>query len=168
MNSIKAALIATGSLAMLGAMSGSASAQIVALGASNTQGKGVGTSAAYPAQLQAMLKAKGANMRVTNAGISGDTTAGMLARLSRAVPQGTRVVIVQYGGNDKRRGISPAQHQANVAQIESQLSSRNIKVVHADGYIRQAMQAGMTQSDRIHLTVAGHRQVAEQLLSSVR
>lgn len=107
-------------------------------------------------------------MRVTNAGISGDTTAGMLARLSRAVPQGTRVVIVQYGGNDKRRGISPAQHQANVAQIESQLSSRNIKVVHADGYIRQAMQAGMTQSDRIHLTVAGHRQVAEQLLSSVR
>lgn len=168
MNSIKATLIALGSLAMLAATGGSASAQIVALGASNTQGKGVGVSAAYPAQLQALLKARGVNMRVANAGISGDTTAGMLARLSRAVPQGTRVVIVQYGGNDKRRGISQAQHQANVAQIESQLNSRNIKVVHADNYIGQAIRAGMTQSDQIHLTVEGHRQVAEQLLASVR
>lgn len=161
-------MIAMAGFAMIAATSSTASAQIVALGASNTQGKGVGASAAYPAQLQALLKAKGANMRVRNAGISGDTTAGMLARLPRATPQGTRIVIVQYGGNDRRRGISPAQHQANVAQIEGQLSARNIKVVHADGYIRQAIQAGLTQSDRIHLTIEGHRQVAEQLLSSVR
>lgn len=168
MNAFKMTLIALGSLAMSAAACGSASAQIVALGASNTQGKGVGASAAYPAQLQALLKANGAGMRVSNAGISGDTTAGMLARLPRAVPNGTRVVIVQYGGNDKRRGISPAQRQTNIAQIEGQLSARGIKVVQADGPIRQAMQSGLVQSDGIHLTAEGHRQVAQQLMSSVR
>lgn len=168
MNSIKVALIALGSFAMLAMISASASAQIVALGASNTQGKGVGELAAYPAQLQAMLRAKGVNMQVANAGISGDTTEGMLARLSSTVPPGTRVVIVQYGGNDRRHGISPAQHQANIAQIESQLRSRHIKVVHADNYVWQAIRAGMTQFDRIHLTVEGHRQVAAKLLPSIR
>jgi len=53
-----------------------ANAQIVALGASSTAGYGVGASAAYPAQLQAMLRAKGRPMSVGNAGISGDTTGG--------------------------------------------------------------------------------------------
>jgi acyl-CoA thioesterase-1 len=55
---------------------GPVSAQVVALGASNTEGKGVGSSEAFPAQLQAMLRAKGAAMVVTNAGVSGDTTGG--------------------------------------------------------------------------------------------
>jgi acyl-CoA thioesterase-1 len=168
MNSIKSALIGLGGFAMLAMTIGMASAQVVALGASNTEGKGVGESAAYPAQLQAMLRTKGVNMRVSNAGISGDTTEGMLGRLSSAVPQGTRVVIVQYGGNDRRRGLSRAQHQANIAQIESRLRSRHIKVVHADNYVWQAIRAGMTQFDRIHLTVEGHRQVAAKLLSSIR
>ena len=54
---------------------------IVALGASNTAGKGVGTRAAWPAQLEAMLKAKGYDVRVDNAGVSGDDTSRMLGRI---------------------------------------------------------------------------------------
>ncbi len=67
-----------------GAVSADA-ATIVAIGASNTYGKGVARNQAYPAQLEAILRAKGASVRVVNAGINGDTTESMLARLDRAV-----------------------------------------------------------------------------------
>ena len=63
-------------------------ATIVALGASNTYGKGVARNQAYPAQLEAILRAKGANVRVVNAGINGDTTEGMLQRLDRTCRTG--------------------------------------------------------------------------------
>src|SRR4051812_26986085 len=69
-----------------------ASAQIVAIGASDVAGRGVSSSEAWPAQLEGMLAAKGRNVRVINAGISGDTNAGMLARLDSAVPEGTKIV----------------------------------------------------------------------------
>src|SRR5262249_62044821 len=69
-------------------------ATIVALGASNTYGKGVSRSEAYPAQLEALLRARGYNARVVNAGISGDTTGGMLGRLDGAGPGGTGLVLL--------------------------------------------------------------------------
>src|SRR3979411_3551464 len=72
-------------------VSAAQAATVVALGASNTFGKGVSRSQASPAQLEALLRAKGLNARVVNAGINGDTTGGMLARLDRGVPKGTRV-----------------------------------------------------------------------------
>jgi GDSL-like Lipase/Acylhydrolase family len=81
-------------------------ATVVALGASNTFGKGVARSQAYPAQLEAILRAKGANVRVVNAGINGDTTEGMLRRLDQVVPKGTSAVILQPGGNDRRKGLA--------------------------------------------------------------
>jgi len=143
-----------------------AQAQIVALGASNTAGRGVGASEAFPAQLEAMLRAKGSNMQVANAGISGDTTGGMLARLSSDVPAGTKIVILQFGGNDARKGLSG--REANIAQIKSQLRARGIRFVEADGLVRSALRAGMMLPDRQHLTVEGHRQVAAALLRSIR
>jgi acyl-CoA thioesterase-1 len=63
---------------------------IVAIGSSSTEGHGVPYQESYPAQLEAMLRAKGVDARVINAGIGGDTTGGMLARLDSAVPDGTR------------------------------------------------------------------------------
>jgi acyl-CoA thioesterase-1 len=78
---------------------------IVALGASNTEGWSVFASEAYPAKLQALLNARGIEAAVINAGIAGDTTGGMLARLERAVPAGTHVVILQPGTNDERMGL---------------------------------------------------------------
>jgi acyl-CoA thioesterase I len=68
-------------------------ATVVALGASNTYGKGVARNQAYPAQLEAILRARGSGVHVVNAGINGDTTEGMLRRLDQAVPKGTSAVI---------------------------------------------------------------------------
>jgi hypothetical protein len=79
-----------------------ASIDIVALGASQTAGRGNGLHSggvspeqAFPAQLESMLRARGYDARVTNAGIAGDTTDGMLARLDSSVPAGTKLVIFQ-------------------------------------------------------------------------
>jgi acyl-CoA thioesterase-1 len=167
MISLKTAMLAAALMASMAAVQ-SASAQVVALGASNTEGHGVGSSEAYPAQLERMLQAKGSHTSVTNAGIFGDTTEGMLSRLSSSVPDGTKVVILQFGGNDTRRGITPAQRQANIARIQQQLHARGIKTVAADPYVGAALRSGMAQSDRIHLTAAGHQKVAAQLASSIR
>lgn len=64
--------------------------KIVALGASQTEGKGVSESDAYPAQLERLLKAEGYSVSVVNEGISGDTTRDLLSRFNRAVPEGTK------------------------------------------------------------------------------
>jgi acyl-CoA thioesterase-1 len=149
------------------ALMGSASAQVVALGASNTEGHGVSSSESYPAQLQGMLQARGSSLRVTNAGVFGDTTGGMLARLSSAVPEGTKIVILQFEGDDFRGNNSPATRQANIASIQEQLRKRGIRVVQAEGLVRSAMAAGLVQPDHIHLTAEGYRRVAAQLLPSI-
>ena len=143
-------------LAVLGIFSAADAAHaatVVALGASNTYGLGVSRSEAYPAQLQVLLRARGLNVHVINAGISGDTTAGMLARLGQAVPRGTSVVVFQPGGNDLRQH-SPDQSSA----IESRLSAMGIKVV----LLPNSMLRGLPhQPDGIHLTPAGYHLLAE-------
>jgi acyl-CoA thioesterase-1 len=146
----------------------SAHAQIVALGASSTAGYGVGASSAFPALLEAMLRAKGRPMSVSNAGVSGDTTGGMLARLSAAVPPGTKIVILQIAGNDAMKGMSPVNAQANRAEIRRQLHARGIRTIEADGLVQSALRSGLRQPDGIHMTAEGHRRVAEQLAASIR
>jgi acyl-CoA thioesterase I len=152
-------------LTVIGISTGNA--QIVALGASNTAGYGVGASPAYPAQLEQILRAKGRPMSVTNAGISGDTTGGMLARLSSAVPPGTKIVILQIGGNDARKGISLASARANRAEIHRQLHARSIRTIEADGYVQSAVRSGLRQPDGIHMTPEGHRRVAQQIAALI-
>ncbi len=73
---------------------------IVALGDSGIRGKGVSESDAFPAQLEAALRARGHNVSVSNAGINGDTTDGVLARLDASVPEGTDIVVLAVGVND--------------------------------------------------------------------
>ena len=139
--------------------SSAANAQVVALGASNTAGKGVSSQDAYPAQLEAMLKAKGYAVSVINAGISGDTTPGMLARLDSAVPQGTRVVILQPGANDLRRGAPN-----HTAELRSRLSAMGVKIV----MLPNGMFRGKPhQADGIHLTPEGYHMLAQQLVGPV-
>jgi acyl-CoA thioesterase-1 len=76
--------------------------RIVAIGASNTHGWYVGNQGAYPAQLQTLLRAKGIEAQVINAGVPFDTTAMMLRRIDKDVPNGTDIAILQPGGNDRR------------------------------------------------------------------
>jgi acyl-CoA thioesterase-1 len=152
------------------ALTSFASAQIVALGASNVEGYGVNPSEAWPAQLESMLRAKGSGAHITNAGVFGDTTGQVLARISSAVPDGTKVVLLGIGGhNDLRTGGSMGAAQANIATIKRQLAARGIRVVDALGPIKSVMrQPGMLQADHVHLNAEGHRRVAIQLAGSVR
>jgi acyl-CoA thioesterase I len=134
-------------------------ATIVALGASNTYGKGVARNQAYPAQLEAILRAKGTNVRVVNAGINGDTTEGMLQRLDRTVPNGTSAVILQPGGNDRRKG-SPDR----TSEIQSRLRARGIPVI----MIPNGTFRGLPhQPDGQHLTPEGYHMLAEHVASQV-
>jgi acyl-CoA thioesterase I len=154
-------LVTLGCLALLAAFSVASAdaATVVALGASNTYGKGVARNQAYPAQLEAILRAKGLNVHVVNAGINGDTTEGMLRRLDSVVPNGTSVVILQPGGNDGRK------HSADrTADIQSRLSARGIPVV----MMANNMLRGLPhQPDGQHLTPEGYHMVAEHLASQV-
>jgi acyl-CoA thioesterase I len=136
---------------------------IVALGASNTYGKGVARNQSYPAQLEAMLRAKGLNVRVINAGINGDTTGGMLGRLDRAVPPGTRIVILQPGSNDMRKGVAE-QTESNLAAIRNRLAARGIKVIMAENGLNRALPH---QPDGQHLTPEGYGMLAAALLPEV-
>src|SRR5688572_26535441 len=149
-----------------------ASVTIVALGASNTYGKGKGShpggvpqSQAYPAQLQTLLKAKGIDARVINAGIAGDTTGGMLARLNSAVPEHTKIVILQTGGNDARRGVG-GEVAGNTAQIASKLQARGIKLIMLDRLSAYA-PANTRDPDGQHYNAQGRAAIAAGLLPQV-
>ncbi len=141
------------------AITSAGAATIVALGASNTYGKGVARNQAFPAQLEAILRAKGLAVHVVNAGINGDTTEGMLRRLDRVVPNGTSAVILQPGGNDRRKG-SPDR----TAEIQSRLSARGIPVIMLPNNVFKGMPH---QPDGQHLTPEGYHMIAELLASQV-
>ena len=149
-----------------GAMPDSAHAQgIVVLGGSNVQGTGVGE--AFPAELEAMLRAKGKAYSVRAEGVFGATTSDVLARLDSAVPNGTRIVVLLVGGNDVRRGGTKAQAQAGVREIVSRLQARKIRVINAFPLLRQAKQRGLMQSDQMHLSAEGHRYLASHLAAMI-
>jgi acyl-CoA thioesterase I len=84
---------------------------------------------ALPAQLQRKLVAEGHDVVITNAGVSGDTTAGGLSRVDWSVPDGTDGVILELGANDALRGIPPEQSARNLDQIIARLEARNIPVL---------------------------------------
>jgi acyl-CoA thioesterase-1 len=137
--------------------------RIVAIGASNTHGFYIGKEAAYPAQLQELLKEKGVDAKVINAGVSFDTTAAMLQRLDRDVPKGTDIVILQPGGNDRRFFTSREQRAANIKEMENRLRSRGIKTITFDPEIPSQYYT----FDFIHLTREGHGWIASILLPQI-
>src|SRR5207247_577670 len=105
--------------------------RIVVLGDSLTAGLGLPIAAAYPSLLQQRLKAGGLDLEVVNAGVSGDTSAGGLARLDWALQGDVRVLIVALGGNDALRGLPVDQLKGNLAQIIERAQARGITVVLA-------------------------------------
>lgn len=138
-----------------------ATMQIVALGASNTAGKG--SSVAWPALLEAALRAKGYDAHVTNAGISGDDLSRELARLGSAVPNGTQLVILDKAyTNSVGRGVNIP---ATIAAIATQLKARGIKLIVIPNIHQWANN--QIQSDGIHITEGGHAAVAAHLVPLV-
>ncbi|BDA86675.1 arylesterase [Aureimonas sp. SA4125] len=110
---------------------GAAPSQIVAFGDSLSAGYGVGPGESFPEQLQAALVAKGYPATVVNAGVSGDTTTGGLARLDWSVPDGASLVIVELGANDALRGVLPEITERNLDAILERLQQREIPVLLA-------------------------------------
>ena len=98
--------------------------RIVVLGDSLVAGFGLKPSDAFPAQLERALKARGHAVEVINAGVSGDTTAGGLARVAWAVPEQTDAVILELGANDALRGLDPDAGQGQPGQDHHRAQGR--------------------------------------------
>lgn len=106
--------------------------RIIAFGDSLFAGYGVDPRDSYPAKLEAALRAKGVNAKVVNAGVSGDTTAAGLQRLQftlDAQGQLPELFILELGGNDLLRGLSPDQTRANLAQMLTVLREAKVPVL---------------------------------------
>jgi acyl-CoA thioesterase-1 len=105
--------------------------RIAVLGDSLTAGLGVAKAASYPSLLQDRVDAAGLDFEVVNAGVSGDTSAGGLARLDWALDGDVRILIVALGGNDGLRGLPAEELESNLAQIIERGRARGITVILA-------------------------------------
>lgn len=106
--------------------------RILAFGDSLFAGLGVGIENSYPAQLQAALRKDGINARIVNAGVSGDTTAAARQRLAftlDAQPSPPELVLLELGGNDMLRALSPEETRANFLAMLDELAERKIPVL---------------------------------------
>lgn len=156
---------------------------IVAFGDSLTSGFLVPRAQAYPAQLQAALRAKGYDVTVKNAGIAGDTTQGALRRFDMAIDPGTDICLLEFGINDLRGGVPRHTLDARLAALIKTLNARHIEVllVGAGGLdlaaVARANGARYTQwklpphkyraRDGAHYNAAGYAIVAGQMLPRV-
>ncbi len=102
---------------------------MVALGDSLTAGYGLPEGEGFVPQLQAWLRAQGSDAVVANAGVSGDTSAGGLARLDWSLTPETDALIVTLGGNDLLRGLDPAATRANLDAILGKARARGLPVL---------------------------------------
>jgi acyl-CoA thioesterase-1 len=104
---------------------------LVVLGDSLVAGLGLKPGEAFPEKLAAALAERGRQIRVINAGVSGDTSAGGLERLDWAVPPEATAVIVELGANDALRGLDPEATRQNLDAIVSRLRGRGLQVLVA-------------------------------------
>jgi lysophospholipase L1-like esterase len=163
----------------LGATAAKRDVHIVALGDSAIRGHGVSANEAYPSQLEAALTARGHKVTVVNRGVDGDTTAGVLARLDRAVPPRTDIVVLNIGdarGNDVvLHHLSPAAAEAGAQSIMAKLRARGVAV-----YRISRMQQGIVDRPDLHveqmhdktnamwhLNAAGYAIVVERSLPAI-
>ncbi len=105
--------------------------RILALGDSLTAGYGLGPDDGFTSQLERALKAAGLDVTVINAGVSGDTAEGGLARLDWALGGGADAAIVELGANDMLRGMDPANTRKALDAILAKLSAEKIPVLLA-------------------------------------
>jgi acyl-CoA thioesterase-1 len=147
------------------ASTGFASAQIVAFGHSAARGH-VEENEMWPAVLEGMLRAKGRDVHVINAGVNGETTAQGLSRLDSAIPNGTKIVILTYNGfNDARKLIDGKVHaQANIAAMKNKIRARGIRLIDAMPlYTSLWRHKELDLPDGNHLNVEGNRRLAAML-----
>jgi acyl-CoA thioesterase I len=108
---------------------GAAAPRILALGDSLTAGFGLPADEAFPARLQARLQKDGYAVQVANGGVSGDTSAGGLARLDWALADKPEIVLIEFGANDMLRGIDPKVTYANLDRIMARIAQSGAKML---------------------------------------
>jgi len=120
-------------LALAWSASGAAAepVRLMAYGDSLTHGYGLSPGETFPEQLEAALREKGLDVQVINAGNSGDTTAGGLARLDWALADDPDAVILELGANDGLRGLDPAATYDNLDAILAKLTAQDLPVLLA-------------------------------------
>jgi acyl-CoA thioesterase-1 len=131
--------------------------RLVALGDSLTAGYNLPRNAAFPAVLEKALQAKGHDVEIANAGVSGDTASGGLDRLDWSVPAGTDGVIVELGANDMLRGLDPAVTRRAIEGIVERLRARNVPVMLAGMYASRNLGA-----DYAHKFDSLYRDIAQK------
>jgi acyl-CoA thioesterase I len=105
--------------------------KLVVLGDSLTAGYGLERAQAFPARLEAALRARGHDISVINAGVSGDTAKQGLERLDWSIGADTDAAIVELGANDALRGLDPNETRVSLEQIITRLKERKIPVLLA-------------------------------------
>jgi acyl-CoA thioesterase I len=125
------AMLAVGGVFLAAAAPAPRRKVVTLLGDSITAGYGLPAAQALPAQLQAALARLGVATAVRGAGVSGDTTAGGLARVDFSVQPDTDLCVVALGGNDLLQGLDPARTQSNLDRLVARLQARRIAVVLA-------------------------------------
>ena len=125
------ALLAAAGLLFSGLAAFAQPYRIVGFGDSLMAGFGLDPGNGFTEKLEAALKARGIDVEVANAGVSGDTTSGGLSRLDWSVPDGTQLVILELGANDMLRGVNPAVTEKNLETMLARLKARKIPVLLA-------------------------------------
>jgi acyl-CoA thioesterase I len=148
------------------------SVRIVAIGASNTSGFKVGASNAWPVLLEGMLKAKGYDVTVINAGVTAETSGATLARVGSVVTPGTKIAIYDVGaGNDADAGAG-AGTSANTAQIAQAIRAQGAIAINASkgaviGAEKSNPSAWIQGDPHHHMTAESHVRVASSLVPKV-
>jgi acyl-CoA thioesterase-1 len=129
--------------------------RIVAFGDSLMAGYGLSDKDAFPVKLQAALKAKGHDVLIVGAGVSGDTASAGLARLDWSIPNGVDAVIVELGANDALRALDPAVTRKSLDAIIRRLKERRIEVLLAGMHAPRNLGADYVAAfDRIYPDLA--------------
>ena len=133
---------------------------IVAVGDSLTAGQGVEESEAYPALVEKALRAGGHDVKVVNAGVSGETTSGTLSRLDWVLTLDPDIVILETGANDGLRGIDTTLVRNNLRQIIELLQQKGIIVVLAGMKMVWNLGPGYTSEfNRIYPELAAEKEL---------
>ena len=141
--------------------------RIVALGASNTYAQAVSTSEAWPAKLEALLKAKGYDVSVSVKGVTrGD--AQQILSAAQSIPSGTRVVVYDAGGGNSRdRGVNPAAVRPQIEAAIRAQGAKPIFVSYKSIVGPEGTSAWIAGDTHHHFTAASHTKVAHAILPRV-
>jgi acyl-CoA thioesterase-1 len=131
--------------------------RLLVLGDSLGAGFGLSAADGFQAQLTAALKAQGRDVTIIDGAVSGDTTAGGLARLDWALGDGADAAIVELGGNDGLRGIDPKDTEANLTGILDTFEKRHIPVLLSGMYAPPNLGADYGRAFRAVFDRLGHR-----------